>query len=162
MRTYSRFETDLAFQWVDKFFKLVELIFEISDDENENDNYPMPTYESELRFQELRLWFFAHQPKFMPIWSELWHNKIPKRYFKDFAEGQEYFENPFLMLYKPNDLNQLAYCLGINENYNAWEPTENGVDMIEDISIDFSLVVLQFIHYVGEFSQDDNIDIIAG
>jgi len=25
--------TDLAFQWVDKYFKLVELIFEISDDE---------------------------------------------------------------------------------------------------------------------------------
>jgi len=33
MRTYSQSETDLAFQWVDKYFKLVELIFEISDDE---------------------------------------------------------------------------------------------------------------------------------
>jgi hypothetical protein len=55
----------------------------------------------------------------------------------------------------------LAYRLGINESYNAWEPTENVEDMIADISIDFSLEVLQFIHYIGEFSEDDNNDIIA-
>ena len=65
------------------------------------------------------------------------------------------------MLYKPDNLNQLAYRLGINENYDTWEPTENSVDMIEDISIDFSLEVLQFIHFIGEFSEDDNIDIVA-
>ena len=162
MRTYSRFETDLAFQWVENFFKLVELIFEITGDEEKYVPSSMPTYENELQFQELRLWFFAHQHKFMPIWSEFWHDKIPKKYSEYVAEGQEYFENPFLMLYKPDNLNQLAYRLGINENYDTWEPTENSVDMIEDISIDFSLEVLQFIHYVGEFSEDDNIDIVAG
>ena len=162
MRTYNRFETDLAFQWVENFFKLVELIFEISGDDGEDVPPSVPTYESELQFQELRLWFFAHQHKFMPIWSEFWHDKIPKKYFEYVTEDQEYFENPFLMLYKPYNLNQLAYRLGINESYNTWEPTENGEDMIADISIDFSLEVLQFVHYIGEFSEDDNIDIIAG
>ena len=161
MRTYNRLETDLAFQWVDKFFKLIELIFEISDDEEKDVPPCIPTYERELQFQELRLWFFAHQHKFMPIWSEFWHDKIPKNYSASVAEGQEYFENPFLMLYRPDNLNQLAYRLGINDNYNTWEPTENGVDMVEDISIDFSLEVLQFMHYVGEFSEDVNDDIIA-
>jgi hypothetical protein len=58
-------------------------------------------------------------------------------------------------------LNQLAYRLGINESYNTWEPTENGEDMIADISIDFSLEVLQFMHFIGEFSEDHNVDIIA-
>jgi len=162
MRTYSRFETDLAFQWVEKFFRLIELILEMSDDEEKGIPPSMPTYESELQFQELRLWFFAHQHKFMPIWAEFWRDKIPKKYLEYVAEGQEYFENPFLMLYRPGNLNQLAFRLGINENYNTWEPTENGVDMLEDISIDFSLEVLQFMHYVGEFSEDDNSDIIAG
>jgi hypothetical protein len=58
-------------------------------------------------------------------------------------------------------LNQLAYRLGINESYNTWEPTENGEDMIADISMDFSLEVLQFMHFIGKFSGDHNVDIIA-
>jgi hypothetical protein len=50
MRTYSRFETDLAFQWVENFFKLVELIFEITGDEEKDVPSSMPTYENELQF----------------------------------------------------------------------------------------------------------------
>ena len=38
-RTYSKTETNLAFQWVDKYFKLVELIIEISG----NDGKDIPT-----------------------------------------------------------------------------------------------------------------------
>ena len=83
MRTYSQSETDLAFQWVDKYFKLVELIFEISDDE-ENDSPPSePSLESELKFQELRRWFFSNENKFMPIWSEFRRDKLHVKYFED-------------------------------------------------------------------------------
>ena len=157
MRTYNQSETDLAFQWVDKYFKLVELIIEISGDE-EDILLCAPSSESELKFQELRSWFFAHENKFMPIWSEFWRDKPPIKYFEDNVGDQEYFTNPFLMLYKPDNLCELAYRLGMSENIDTWEPTEQGTDIIDDISVEFSLEVLQFIHYVGEFTDDSNDD----
>ena len=126
MRTYNQSETDLAFQWVDKYFKLVELILEISDDEEEYIPLCAPSSESELKFQKLRRWFFAHQDKFMPIWSEFWRDKLPIKYFEDNVGGQEYFVNPFLLLYKPHNLCELAYRLGMSENIDTWEPTEQG------------------------------------
>ena len=154
MRTYSQTETDLAFQWVDKYFKLVELIIEISGDE-ENDFLPSePSPESEQTFQGLRRWFIAHQDKFIPIWSEFWRDKLPERYFQDNADGQEYFENPFLMLYRPENLHQLAYRLGITEHIDTWEPIEQSAEIVNDISVEFSLEVLQFIHFIGEFADD--------
>jgi hypothetical protein len=154
MRTYSQTETELAFQWVDKYFKLVELIIEISGDE-ENDFLPSePSSESEQTFQGLRGWFVAYQDKFIPIWSEFWRDKLPQRYFEDNADGQEYFENPFLMLYKPDSLIELAYRLGITEHIDTWEPIEQGADIVNDISVEFSLEVLQFIHFIGEFADD--------
>jgi len=154
MRTYSQTENDLAFQWVDKYFKLVELILEISGDE-ENDIPPSEApAESEQTFQGLRGWFIAHQGKFIPIWSEYWRDKLPQRYFEDNADGQEYVENPFLMLYRPENLHQLAYRLGITEHTDTWEPIEQGADIVNDISVEFSLEVLQFIHFVGEFADD--------
>jgi hypothetical protein len=55
----------------------------------------------------------------------------------------------------------LAYRLGISESYDTWEPTEQGVDIIEDITVDFSLDVIQFIHYVGEFTEDNDNDTLA-
>ena len=160
MRTYSQIETDLSFQWVDKYFKLVELILEISDDaeqDEKEDILPcLPSSASEQTFHELRHWFFVHQNEFLPIWSEFWCDKISTQYFEDNAEGQEYFKNPFLMLYKPHNLCELAYRLGISESFDRWEPTEQGVDIIEDITVDFSLEVIQFIHYVGEFTEDND------
>ena len=154
MRTYSQTETDLAFQWVDKYFKLVEIILEIFGDE-ENEILPSePSSESEQTFQGLRRWFIAHQDKFIPIWTEFWRDKLPQRYFKDNADGQEYFENPFLMLYKPDSLIELAYRLGITEHIDTWEPIEQDADIVNDISVEFSLEVLQFIHFIGEFADD--------
>jgi hypothetical protein len=70
MRTYSQIETDLAFQWVDKYFKLVELILEISGDEENDIRLSEPSSESEQTFQGLRRWFIAHQDKFMR-WTPL-------------------------------------------------------------------------------------------
>src|SRR5271157_406480 len=100
----------------------------------------MPSSQSEQTFQELRHWFFAHQDKFMPIWSEFWRDKLPVKYFEDNVGGQEYFANPFLLLYKPDNLCELAYRLGISGNIDTWEPdepVEQSVDMIEDISVGF-------------------------
>ena len=154
MRTYSQTETNLAFQWVDKYFKLIELILEISGDE-ENDILPSePSAESEQTFQGLRGWFIAHQGKFISIWSEYWRDKLPQRYFEDNADGQEYFENPFLMLYKPDGLIELAYRLGITEHIDTREPIEQGADIVNDISVEFSLEVLHFIHFIGEFTDN--------
>jgi hypothetical protein len=49
----------------------------------------------------------------------------------------------------------------MSENIDTWEPTEQGADIIDDISVDFSLEVLQFMHYVGEFTEDNSDDRIA-
>ena len=143
---------------MDKYFKLVELIFEISGDDENDMPTSKPSSESELKFQELRDWFFAHQHKFMPIWSEFWHDKLPIKYFEDNVGGQEYFDNPFLILYKPHNLYELAYRLGMSENIDTWEPTEQGADIIDDISVEFSLEVLQFMQYVGEFTEENSDD----
>jgi len=114
----------------------------------------VPSSEPEQTFRGLRRWFIAHQDKFIPIWSEFWRDKLPTRYFEDNADGQEYFENPFLMLYKPDGLIELAYRLGITEHIDTWEPIEQGADIVNDISVEFSLEVLQFIHFIGEFADD--------
>jgi hypothetical protein len=154
IRTYSQTETDLAFQWVDKYFKLVELILEISGDED-NDILPsVPSSEPEQTFRGLRRWFIAHKDQLIPIWSEFWRDNLPKSYFQDNANGQDYFENPFLMLYRPENLHQVAYRLGITEHIDTWEPIELGADLVSDISVEFSLEVLQFSHFIGEFADD--------
>ena len=44
--------------------------------------------------------------------------------------------------------------LGITEHIGTWEPIEQGVDIVNDISVEFSLEVLQFIHFIGEFADD--------
>ena len=154
MRTYNQSETDLAFQWVDRYFKLVELIIEISDNDGQDISTSEPSFEKEVRYQELRVWFLAHQDKFIPIWSEFWRDKNTLRDSVDKTDGQEYFENPFLMLYKPDNLYQLVYRLGIIENFDTWELTEQSTGIIKDIKVEFSLEVLQFIHFVGEFAGD--------
>jgi hypothetical protein len=153
-RTYSQTETDLAFQWVDKYFRLIDLILQISGDDENDVSLCMPSSERELQYQELRLWFFEHQDKFLPIWSEFWRNKTPTEDFGDNTDGVEYFKNPFLMMYKPDNLCQLAYRLGIIENIDTWETTEQAPDIIDDIIVGFSLEVLQFIHYIGEFADE--------
>jgi len=154
IRTFSQTESDLAFQWVDKYFKLVELIIEISDNDGQDISTSEPSFEKEVRYQELRVWFLAHQDKFIPIWSEFWRDKNTLRDSVDKTDGQEYFENPFLMLYKPDNLYQLVYRLGIIENFDTWELTEQSTGIIKDIKVEFSLEVLQFIHFVGEFAGD--------
>ena len=153
-RTYSQTETDLAFQWVDKYFKLIDLILQISGDDEKDIPTCMPSSEYELQYQELRRWFIAYQVKFLPIWSEFWRNKTPTEDFGDNTDGVAYFKNPFLMMYKPDNLCQLAYRLGIIENIDTWETTEQAADIIDDIIVGFSLEVLQFIHYIGEFADE--------
>jgi len=61
MRTYSQSENDLALQWVDKYFKLIDLILQISGDDEKDIPPCMPFSEYELQYQELRLWFFEQQ-----------------------------------------------------------------------------------------------------
>ena len=153
-RAYSQTETDLAFQWVDKYFKLIDLILQISGDDEKDIPPCMPFSEYELQYQELRLWFFEQQDKFLPIWSEFWRNKTPIEDFGDNTDGVEYFKNPFLMMYKPDNLCQMAYRLGIIENIDPWETTKQAADIIDDIIVGFSLEVLQFIHYIGEFADE--------
>ena len=58
------------------------------------------------------------------------------------------------MLNRPENLHQLAYRLGITEYIDTWEPIEQGAVIIDDISVEFSLEVVQFIHFVGEFAGD--------
>jgi hypothetical protein len=49
----------------------------------------------------------------------------------------------------------------MNENIDTWEPTEQGAAIIDDISVEFSLEVLQFMQYVGEFTEENSDDRIA-
>jgi hypothetical protein len=154
MRTYNEVEIDLAFEWVDKFFALTDLIFRISGDEDLSSPPPLPSYEHELQFQALRIWFLDHQDEFMPIWSEFWQNKSPRLDSIDTIEDIEYLENPFLPLYESDDLCQLAHCLGMTKSIDTWEPTKQAVDMVLDITTAFSLKVFQFIQMIGEFTDD--------
>jgi len=65
MRTYNEVEADLAFEWVDKFFALTDLIFRISGDEDLSSPPPISSYEQELQFQIFRIWFLDHQDEFI-------------------------------------------------------------------------------------------------
>ena len=67
MGTYSETETDLAFEWTEKYRELTDLIFRISGDEDLSSPPPLPSYDHELQFQVLRIWFLDHQDEFITI-----------------------------------------------------------------------------------------------
>jgi hypothetical protein len=102
----------------------------------------------------LRKWFIDHEVEFIPIWSEFWQDKAPKLDSIDTIEGIEYFENPFLMQYQSDNLCQLAHCLGITKSSDNWEATQKAVDMVLGITTTFSIKVLQFMQYIGEFTDN--------
>jgi hypothetical protein len=78
-RTYSQTETDLSLQWVDKYFKLVELITEISGNDGQDVPTSKPSFGKEVRYQELSLWFLTNQDKFLPGWFEFRRDKNTSR-----------------------------------------------------------------------------------
>jgi hypothetical protein len=152
MRTYSEDEIDLAFEWAEKYRALSELIFQISGGEDFRSPPPLPSYDHELQYQALRKWFIDHQVEFIPIWSEFWQDKAPKLDSIDTIEDIEYFENPFLTQYQSDNLCQLAHHLGMTKSIDTWEPTKQAVIMVQNIITVFSLKVLQFMQYIGEFT----------
>jgi hypothetical protein len=83
--------------------------------------------------------------RFMPIWSEFWQDQGPKLDSIDTIDDIEYFENPFLLLYKSDNLCQLAHRLGMTTSIDTWEPTKQAVIMVQNTTTVFSLKVLQFI-----------------
>jgi hypothetical protein len=153
MRTYDQTEAGLAFQWVDNYFKLVDLIFQASGDDDRDTLVPKLFSEYERIFQELRLWFFKNQDRFIPVWSEFWHDKMPVPDSFNNNDGKEYFKNPFLVLYGPDNLCKLAFRLGVTEHIDTLEPTKQAVNLVKDITVGFSLEVLQFIQLIGEFRE---------
>jgi hypothetical protein len=48
---------------------------------------------------------------------------------------------------------ELAFRLGVTEHVDTLEPTEQAVNLVKDITVGFSLEVLQFIQLIGEFRE---------
>ena len=142
-------EHDLVFEWVDRWFQLVQLIFDLVGTDEPPWSPPPPTDLDEIKYQSLRFWFINHEPQFVPLWrdfyeSQDWALRPGDDEIADMPDADKYIENPFFFCYRPENLCRLVRELDIQSGIDMWEPSRHRAWTA-------ALELLQMDHRVIEF-----------
>jgi hypothetical protein len=110
-KTYDTADVELILEWVDKYFKVSELINQSFGGNDFETLSRMPFIENEIEYQHLRRWFFQHHDKFVGIWDDFCRSRGISNGIDSNTGELEYRENPFFYYY-PENLQDIAYMLG--------------------------------------------------
>ena len=151
MKTYNKADVQLIFEWVDRYFEVNALIGNVLGSNDRLNPPPVPSFDRELEYQRLRLWFCKNHNRFVPIWADFCLLKGRPIDCIGNVDGMEYRENPFLYYYYPDNLLDLAYTIGITSGPDTWDPDKQNVELIININNQFSYIVRHLKYWIGEF-----------
>ncbi|MFX0196206.1 MAG: hypothetical protein ACFFCW_08795 [Candidatus Hodarchaeota archaeon] len=129
-RQYSAAEREFVFQWADRWFQLVNLIYDLIRNDRSPTSPPPPTELDEINYQGLHFWFIEHEEQFKQLWkdfyqSQNWALHPGDEELADIPDVDKYLENPFFSCYRPKNLYRLVRELDIQSGIDLWEPSEN-------------------------------------
>ena len=128
-KRYSAFEGELVFQWVDRWFQLGRLLWDLFRFD-ETPSPPPPTEIDGINYQGLRFWFIDHESQFRPLWrdfyrSQDWVLRPDGDLIAEIRDAEYVLENAFFCWYGPENLYQLVHALDIQSGIDIWEPSEH-------------------------------------
>ncbi len=157
MKTYNAADVELITEWADKYFKVIALINSLFGGTDFNNPPSVPSFESEIEYQQLRLWFCKNHDCFIPIWADFCSSKGCPIRCAGSIDGMEYTENPFLYFYYPDNLLELAYTIGATSAADIWDPDKENAALIINANNNFSHIVLRLKYWIGEFADTGNL-----
>ena len=148
-KKYSAKEHEFVFEWVDRWFQLGQLIFDLVGTDESPWSPPPPTDVDEIKYQSLHLWFIDHEPQFTLLWKDFydsqdWALHLGDDEIADMPDADKYIENPFFFCYRPENLYRLVRELDIQSGIDMWEPSRHRAWTA-------ALDLLQMDHRVVEF-----------
>jgi hypothetical protein len=156
-RLYPETERELVYNWSEKWIELIMLINEVTGTDEPPYSPPPPTDLDEIQYQGLRFWFISHQLQFVPLWQDFYQCQglAPKQNcnneeIEDPEDMEEYFENPFLFFYKPDNLFQLARQLDLQTGVDIWEPSKYRASTIRPVLIKLGHIMVDFDEWINE------------
>ncbi len=152
---YCSANRDLVYDWMENWLALIELINNVTGNEETPWSVPLPTYIEEIEYQRLRFWLIDHQAQFIPLWKEFyesldWVSEQQNNADKDGDLEQKYLENPFLFFYEPENLYWLAQQLDLQSGIDIWEPSEHRASMVRPIFIRLGELAVEFLNWFNE------------
>ena len=152
MKTYNAADVELIMEWADKYFKVIALINNLFSGRDFDNPPPAPTFESEIEYQRLRLWFCKNHNGFVPIWADFCSSKGCPIQSAGNVDGMEYAENPFLYFYYPDNLLELAFTIGATSAADTWDTDKENAELIINVNNSFSHKVMRLKYWIGEFA----------
>lgn len=125
---YLAKERQFVFQWADRWFQLVSLIYDLIRTDRSPKSPPPPTELDEINYQSLRFWFIDHEEQFKHLWKDFYESQDWALHpgddeLADIPDADKYLENPFFFCYGPENLYQLVRELDIQSGIDLWEPS---------------------------------------
>ena len=128
-KQYSATEHEFVFQWVDRWFQLGSLLWDLFRFD-ETPSPPPPTELDEINYQGLRFWFIGHESQFRPLWrdfykSQDWALHPDSDLITEIRDAEYALEKTFYCWYGPENLYRLMRELDIQSGIDLWEPSEH-------------------------------------
>ena len=154
-KRYSLAEREFVFQWVDRWFQLVSLIYDLIRHDRSPPSPPPPTELDEINYQSLRFWFIDHEEQFKPLWKDFyesqdWALQPGDDDIMDMPDADKYLENPFFFCYRPENLYRLVRELDMQSGIDLWEPSEHWAWMAAMELLQMDKRVVQFFEWIDE------------
>ena len=154
-KTYDTADVELILEWVDKYFKVSELINQSFGGNDFETLSRMPLIENEIEYQHLRRWFFQHHDRFVAIWDDFCRSRGISNGIEGNTGELEYRENPFFYYY-PENLLDIAYMLGARSSDDTGYLAAEDRALVVCLNQMFSHTALNLVHWVGEFAEVKN------
>ncbi len=154
-KRYSLAEREFVFQWVDRWFQLVSLIYDLIRHDRSPPSPPPPTELDEINYQSLRFWFIDHEEQFKPLWKDFyesqdWALQPGDDDIMDMPDADKYLENPFFFCYRPENLYRLVRELDMQSGIDLWEPSEHRAWTAAMELLQMDKRVVQFFEWIDE------------
>ena len=154
-KEYSDTEREFVFQWADRWFRLVQLIYNLVGTDKKPYSPPPPTDLDELKYQGLRFWFIDHEAQFIPLWKDFYESQDWALHpgddeIADMPDADKYMENPFHFCYRPDNLYRLMQELDIQSGIDLWEPSEHRAWTVAVELLEIDGRVVEFFNWARE------------
>lgn len=154
-KQYSPLQLDLVYDWTEKWFQLVDLIFKLVRTDRSPPSPPPPTELDEINYQRLRFWLIDHEPQFIPLWQDFyrsqdWALQPGDDKLASVPDSDEYLENPFFFCYHPENLYELVRELDIQSGIDMWDPSKRRAWTAAMLLLQMDIRVVEFFEWIDK------------